>query len=79
MLLTGVAVGVAVAVAVCVTVAVAVAVAVAVRDDVAVTVGDPPAQITFVLPKKGMLASQAWKSRSPSSHRVVPSKWNSVK
>jgi hypothetical protein len=51
MLLTGVAVGVAVAVAVRVAVDVAVDVSVAVLEGVAVTVGDPLAQITFVLPK----------------------------
>ena len=62
MLLTGVAVGVPVAVAVRVAVAV---------EGVAVTVGDPLAQITFVLPKSGMLASQAWKARFPGSHRLV--------
>ena len=72
-------VAVAVAVAVGVRVAVAVDVSVAVRVAVAVTVGDPAAQMTFVLPKSGMPASQDWKARFAGSHRLVSSKWNTVR
>ncbi len=69
-------VGMKVGVAVGVAVAVAGRVSVAVLEAVAVGVGNPLPQITLVLPKYSMLASQAWKARSPGSQRLVSTKSN---